>query len=84
MLCLQVLLRNCADPSTRAQLIQGYDMLTNPLKMGERFQFFTMLNHSRLTRPEPEQSKGGKKMAPVPKKGPAPLPVAGFSELGLS
>ncbi|XP_020351896.1 protein arginine methyltransferase NDUFAF7, mitochondrial [Oncorhynchus kisutch] len=81
---LQVLLRNCADPSTRAQLIQGYDMLTNPLKMGERFQFFTMLNHSRLTRPEPEQSKGGKKMAPVPKKGPAPLPVAGFSELGLS
>lgn len=82
MLCLQVLLRNCADPSTRAQLIQGYDMLTNPLKMGERFQFFTMLNHSRLTRPE--QSKGGKKMAPVPKKGPAPLPVAGFSELGLS
>lgn len=79
---LQVLLRNCAEPSTRAQLIQGYDMLTNPLKMGERFQFFTMLNHSRLTRPE--QSKGGKKMAPVPKKGPAPLPVAGFSELGLS
>ncbi|XP_029508022.2 protein arginine methyltransferase NDUFAF7, mitochondrial [Oncorhynchus nerka] len=79
---LQVLLRNCADPSTRAQLIQGYDMLTNPLKMGERFQFFTMLNHSRLTRPE--QSKGGKKMAPAPKKGPAPLPVAGFSELGLS
>uniref|UniRef100_A0A4W5QVC6 Protein arginine methyltransferase NDUFAF7 n=1 Tax=Hucho hucho TaxID=62062 RepID=A0A4W5QVC6_9TELE len=60
---LQVLLRNCADPSTRAQLIQGCDMLTNPLKMGERFQFFTMLNHSRLTRPE--QSKRGKKMAPV-------------------
>lgn len=59
MLCLQVLLRNCAEPSTRAQLIQGYDMLTNPLKMGERFQFFTMLNHSRLTRPEPEQSEGG-------------------------
>uniref|UniRef100_A0A4W5R2Q4 Protein arginine methyltransferase NDUFAF7 n=1 Tax=Hucho hucho TaxID=62062 RepID=A0A4W5R2Q4_9TELE len=79
---LQVLLRNCADPSTRAQLIQGCDMLTNPLKMGERFQFFTMLNHSRLTRPE--QSKRGKKMAPVPKMGPAPLPVAGFSELGLS
>ncbi|XP_041722011.1 protein arginine methyltransferase NDUFAF7, mitochondrial isoform X1 [Coregonus clupeaformis] len=81
---LQVLLRNCAAPSTRSQLIQGYDMLTNPLKMGERFQFFTMLNHSRLTRTEPEESKGGKKMAPVPKKGPAPLPVAGFSELGLS
>ncbi|KAK6297254.1 hypothetical protein J4Q44_G00318370 [Coregonus suidteri] len=75
---LQVLLRNCADPSIKAQLIQSYDMLTNPQKMGERFQFFTMLNHSRLTRPEPEQSEGGEK------KAPAPLPVAGFSELGLS
>jgi hypothetical protein len=46
-------------------------MLTNPQKMGERFQFFTMLNHSRLTRPE--QSEGGEKMAPVPKKAPTPL-----------
>ncbi|XP_035630161.1 protein arginine methyltransferase NDUFAF7, mitochondrial-like [Oncorhynchus keta] len=62
---LQVLLRKCADPSIKAELIQGYDMLTNPQKMGERFQFFTMLNHSRLTRPE--QSEGGEKMAPVPK-----------------
>uniref|UniRef100_A0A4W5MRJ0 Protein arginine methyltransferase NDUFAF7 n=1 Tax=Hucho hucho TaxID=62062 RepID=A0A4W5MRJ0_9TELE len=43
---LQVLLRNCADPSIKAELIQGYDMLTNPQKMGERFQFFTMLNQS--------------------------------------
>ncbi|XP_029534834.2 protein arginine methyltransferase NDUFAF7, mitochondrial-like [Oncorhynchus nerka] len=61
---LQVLLRKCADPSIKAELIQGYDMLTNPQKMGERFQFFTMLNHSRLTRPE--QSEGGeKKNAPA-------------------
>uniref|UniRef100_A0A6Q2XUA3 Protein arginine methyltransferase NDUFAF7 n=1 Tax=Esox lucius TaxID=8010 RepID=A0A6Q2XUA3_ESOLU len=81
---LQVLLRNCADPSTRAQLIHGYDMLTNPAKMGERFQFFTMLNHIRLTGPEPKQPELGAKMAPVPRKAPAPLPVAGFSELGLS
>uniref|UniRef100_A0A8C7PKZ3 Protein arginine methyltransferase NDUFAF7 n=1 Tax=Oncorhynchus mykiss TaxID=8022 RepID=A0A8C7PKZ3_ONCMY len=67
-----VLLRKCADPSIKAELIQGYDMLTNPQKMGERFQFFTMLNHSRLT--SPEQSKGA----------PTPLPVTSFSELGLS
>uniref|UniRef100_A0AAY4CDA3 Protein arginine methyltransferase NDUFAF7 n=1 Tax=Denticeps clupeoides TaxID=299321 RepID=A0AAY4CDA3_9TELE len=60
---LQVLLRHCQDPSNQAQLIQGYDILTNPEKMGERFQFFTLLNHRR--------------------KGPAPLPVAGFSELCL-
>ncbi|CDQ59217.1 unnamed protein product [Oncorhynchus mykiss] len=77
-----VLLRKCADPSIKAELIQGYDMLTNPQKMGERFQFFTMLNHSRLT--SPEQSEGGEKMAPVPKKAPTPLPVTSFSELGLS
>uniref|UniRef100_A0A7N9AU77 Protein arginine methyltransferase NDUFAF7 n=1 Tax=Mastacembelus armatus TaxID=205130 RepID=A0A7N9AU77_9TELE len=55
---LQVLLRNCADPSTRKQLISSYDMLTNPAKMGERFHFFSLL--------------------------PAPLPVAGFSELSFS
>uniref|UniRef100_A0A674AQE9 Protein arginine methyltransferase NDUFAF7 n=1 Tax=Salmo trutta TaxID=8032 RepID=A0A674AQE9_SALTR len=45
------------DPSMKAELIQGFDMLTNPQKMGERFQFFTMLNHSRLTRPEPDQKR---------------------------
>lgn len=73
---LQVLLRNCADPGVRAQLIQGYDMLTNPRKMGDRFQFFSLLNHNRLTRPEqPDVEK---------KKPPAPLPVAGFSELSFS
>lgn len=75
---LQVLLRNCADPSMRAQLVQGYDMLTNPKKMGERFQFFSLLNHSRLRRPE--ESKGME----IKKKVPAPLPVAGFSDLSIS
>ncbi|XP_041951365.1 protein arginine methyltransferase NDUFAF7, mitochondrial [Alosa sapidissima] len=73
---LQVLLRSCADQSTRAQLIQGYDMLMNPQKMGERFQFFALLNHRRLV--TPEVGEGMKK-----RRGMAPLPVAGFSELGL-
>ncbi|KAL2081843.1 hypothetical protein ACEWY4_021661 [Coilia grayii] len=73
---LQVLLRNCTDPSTRAQLIQGYDMLVNPQKMGERFQFLTLLHHRRLA--TPEEGEGMKR-----RRGPAPLPVAGFSELRL-
>ena len=41
---MQVLLRNCTDPSTKQQLIHSYDMLTNPSKMGERFHFFSMLS----------------------------------------
>lgn len=75
---LQVLLRNCSDPSTRKQLISSYDVLTNPTKMGERFHFFSLLHHSRLTKPRrPEGLK-------LEKKSPAPLPVAGFTELGFS
>ncbi|KAM4633942.1 protein arginine methyltransferase NDUFAF7, mitochondrial [Polymixia lowei] len=75
---LQVLLRNCAEPSGRKQLVQGYDMLTNPRKMGERFQFFSLLNHSRVAQPKTPQ---GLKMD---KKEPAPLPVAGFTEISFS
>ncbi|XP_039980904.1 protein arginine methyltransferase NDUFAF7, mitochondrial [Xiphias gladius] len=75
---LQVLLRNCSDPSTRKQLISSYDMLTNPAKMGERFHFFSLLHHSRLAKPKtPEGLK-------LEKKSPAPLPVAGFTELSFS
>lgn len=75
---LQVLLRNCHDASTKAHLIQSYNMLTNPEKMGQRFQFFSLLSHSRLAEPW-EEGEGLKRR----KKGRVPLPVAGFSHLGL-
>lgn len=76
---MQVLLRNCSDPSTRKQLISSYDMLTNPAKMGERFHFFSLLHPSRLAKPKkPEGMKLEKK------RSPAPLPVAGFTELSFA
>lgn len=53
-------------------------MLTNPAKMGERFHFFGLLHHSRLA--IPRQAEGLK----LEKKSPAPLPVAGFTELSFS
>lgn len=65
----QVLLRSCHDPSTRAQLINSYDMLLNPEKMGHRFQFFSVLGRGRLA-----QSHGSQKNS-------TPVPVAGFTEL---
>ncbi|KAG0413324.1 hypothetical protein HPB47_009529 [Ixodes persulcatus] len=37
---LQKLLDNCQDANLRQELLSGYDMLTNPEKMGERFKFF--------------------------------------------
>lgn len=74
---LQVLLRNCTDASTRKQLISSYDMLTNPARMGERFHFFSLLQHSRLLR---VQLPTGLKLE---RKSPAQLPVAGFSQLSF-
>lgn len=76
---LQVLLRSCSDSSTRQQLISGYDMLTSPAKMGERFHFFSLLQHSRLTKPKRTEGLKLEK-----KKSPVPLPVAGFTELSFS
>lgn len=74
----QVLLRNCSDPSTRGQLLGSYHMLTSPSKMGERFFFFSLLHPSRLAPPD---KPAGLKLE---RRGPAPLPVAGFTELRLS
>ncbi|XP_074541222.1 protein arginine methyltransferase NDUFAF7, mitochondrial isoform X2 [Halichoeres trimaculatus] len=76
---MQVLLRNCSDPSTRQQLISSYDMLTNRAKMGERFHFFSLLHPNRLRKPKIPK---GLKLEKKPN--PAPLPVAGFSELSFS
>lgn len=76
---MQVLLRNCSDASTRKQLIGSYDWLTNPAEMGERFHFFGLLHPSRLDKPpRPEGLKLEKNQSP------APLPVAGFTELSFS
>ncbi|XP_062292870.1 protein arginine methyltransferase NDUFAF7, mitochondrial [Scomber scombrus] len=76
---LQVLLRSCSDASTREQLMNSYDMLTNPSKMGERFHFFSLLHPSRIAKPA--KTTVGMKLE---KKSPAPLPVAGFDELSFS
>lgn len=70
---VQVLLRNCTDASSREQLIRSYDVLTDPAGMGERFHFFSLLVRA------PVQT--GLRLE---KKSPAQLPVAGFTQLGLS
>ncbi|XP_008395183.1 protein arginine methyltransferase NDUFAF7, mitochondrial isoform X1 [Poecilia reticulata] len=75
---MQVLLRNCSDPSSRKQLIRSYDLLTSPAHMGERFLFLCLLAPGRLAAPP---TPTGLKLD---RKSPAPLPVAGFSELRLS
>ncbi|XP_060722254.1 protein arginine methyltransferase NDUFAF7, mitochondrial [Tachysurus vachellii] len=77
---LQVLLRSCKDSSTQAQLLHGYSMLTDPEKMGHRFQFMSLLHPSRLA--QPEEEKGVRMQRRT--KSTAPLPVAGFTELGLN
>ncbi|CAH6779623.1 protein arginine methyltransferase NDUFAF7, mitochondrial [Phodopus roborovskii] len=45
---LKVLLDKADEPSKKQQLLWGYDMLMNPQKMGERFNFFALLPHQRL------------------------------------
>lgn len=68
----QVLLQNSGDTATREQLLHSYDMLMNPEKMGDCFNFFALLPHHRLLHPD----KKDKPKSPLP-------PVAGFNELLL-
>ncbi|NXY89182.1 NDUF7 methyltransferase, partial [Alcedo cyanopectus] len=70
---LQVLLQNSHDAAIREQLLHSYDMLMNPEKMGDCFNFFALLPHHRLTHPDKNQPES---------KSPLP-PVAGFGELIL-
>lgn len=70
---LKVLLEKAAEPALRQQLLQGYDMLMNPKKMGERFNFFALLPHQRL--------HGRNHQTNAHRSKPSPSPVAGFSEL---
>ena len=49
------MLLGSASPSVRKSLITGYDMLTNPQKMGERFKFYAMLQH----REDPDYTPAG-------------------------
>ncbi|XP_061221992.1 protein arginine methyltransferase NDUFAF7, mitochondrial, partial [Neopsephotus bourkii] len=69
---LQVLLQNSRDTATRKQLLHSYDMLMNPEKMGDCFNFFALLPHQRLVHPDKKHKQESK--SPLP-------PVAGFSEL---
>uniref|UniRef100_A0A2I2YVD6 Protein arginine methyltransferase NDUFAF7 n=1 Tax=Gorilla gorilla gorilla TaxID=9595 RepID=A0A2I2YVD6_GORGO len=70
---LKVLLDKSNEPSVRQQLLQGYDMLMNPKKMGERFNFFALLPHQRL--------QGGRYQRNARQSKPFASLVAGFSEL---
>ncbi|XP_057414739.1 protein arginine methyltransferase NDUFAF7, mitochondrial isoform X3 [Balaenoptera acutorostrata] len=70
---LKVLLDKSDEPSLRQQLLQGYDMLMNPTKMGERFNFFALIPHQRL--------HGRNHQTNACQSKPSPSPVAGFGEL---
>lgn len=70
----QVLLQNSGDTATREQLLHSYDMLMNPEKMGDCFNFFALLPHHRLVHPDKKDKPESK--SPLP-------PVAGFNELSL-
>ncbi|XP_054678773.1 protein arginine methyltransferase NDUFAF7, mitochondrial isoform X2 [Grus americana] len=70
----RVLLQNSRDTATREQLLHSYDMLMNPKKMGDCFNFFALLPHHRLVHPDKKHKPESK--SPLP-------PVAGFGELLL-
>ena len=43
---LQMLMKTAVDEQLE-HLMTGYEMLTNPDKMGERFKFLSLLQHNR-------------------------------------
>uniref|UniRef100_A0A8D2JXJ5 Protein arginine methyltransferase NDUFAF7 n=1 Tax=Theropithecus gelada TaxID=9565 RepID=A0A8D2JXJ5_THEGE len=69
----KVLLDKSNETSMRQQLLQGYDMLMNPKKTGERLNIFALLLHQR--------HQGGRNQMNVCQSKPYASPVAGFSEL---
>ncbi|XP_067418782.1 protein arginine methyltransferase NDUFAF7, mitochondrial [Emydura macquarii macquarii] len=69
---LQVLLQNSSDKAMYEHLLQGYDMLMNPKKMGDRFNFFALLPHQRLAHSDKVNLHNSKSLS---------APVAGFGEL---
>ncbi|KAM6083060.1 protein arginine methyltransferase NDUFAF7, mitochondrial isoform 2-T2 [Chlamydotis macqueenii] len=71
---LQVLLQNSCDSATHQQLLHSYDMLMNPEKMGDCFNFFALLPHHRLEQPDRKRKPESKSALP---------PIAGFGELLL-
>nr|XP_020745687.1 protein arginine methyltransferase NDUFAF7, mitochondrial [Odocoileus virginianus texanus] len=70
---LKILLDKTDEPSLRQQLLQGYNMLMNPMKMGERFNFLALVPHQRL--------HGRNHQTNARQSKPSPSPVAGFGEL---
>lgn len=68
---MKILLENNKDATTQQHLIQSYDFLMDPCKMGQRFNFFSMFPHSRM-----ERINGSSKVDIHP--------VAGFTPLQLS
>ncbi|ERE68144.1 putative protein midA like protein [Cricetulus griseus] len=70
---LKVLLDKADEPSLKQQLLRGYDMLMNPQKMGERFNFFALLPHQRLHDASQERNA---RQSKIPTSS-----VAGFDEL---
>ncbi|XP_072307585.1 protein arginine methyltransferase NDUFAF7, mitochondrial [Eucyclogobius newberryi] len=73
---LQVLLKNVPDSASRSQLLRSYHTLMDPQQMGQRFQFFGVLPLSRVQRPRPQTGLNLDK-----NPSPAPLSVAGFTQL---
>ncbi|XP_005360832.1 protein arginine methyltransferase NDUFAF7, mitochondrial isoform X1 [Microtus ochrogaster] len=70
---LKVLLDKADEASVKQQLLRGYDMLMNPQKMGERFNFFALLPHQRLHGASQERNA---RQSKTPTSS-----VAGFGEL---